>query len=220
MHQGLSPRVRGNRRSGAGMVVCAGSIPACAREPHFPTSGRRSRTVYPRVCGGTIAVQVGDCADHGLSPRVRGNQLAGSVVVVHVRSIPACAGEPLIRVSQPIIDEVYPRVCGGTRCHQRGLTADKGLSPRVRGNLDRRQLAVAQLGSIPACAGEPDDVECEKQPAGVYPRVCGGTRGGEAVQVSDEGLSPRVRGNPWQTRSRPQRHGSIPACAGEPRPNG
>ena len=50
---GLSPRVRGNRRSARGKGCCPWSIPACAGEPdsHFgPLAGRR---VYPRVCGGT-----------------------------------------------------------------------------------------------------------------------------------------------------------------------
>ena len=53
-----------------------------------------------------------------------------------------------------------------------------GLSPRVRGN----QLLVHPLadhpGSIPACAGEPvTPVELD-------------------LAIGDEGLSPRVRGNP------------------------
>ena len=52
--------------------------------------------------------------------------------------------------------KVYPRVCGGTRS-LRLLIAPTGLSPRVRGNLlaGLPVTAVNQLGSIPACAGEP-----------------------------------------------------------------
>ena len=73
--QGLSPRVRGNRdcasrlSTSAGSIpacagephpraVCmstsAGSIPACAGEPHPRAACMRVTKVYPRVCGGTI----------------------------------------------------------------------------------------------------------------------------------------------------------------------
>ena len=50
---GLSPRVRGNRDNPLGAVYDAGSIPACAGEPHRPQAARRPGRVYPRVCGGT-----------------------------------------------------------------------------------------------------------------------------------------------------------------------
>ena len=82
-----------------------------------------------------------------------------------------------------ICDRVYPRVCGGT-CHR------PGLSPRVRGN----RSVVPDMGSIPACAGEPPTTPirrsipaCAGEPGSipacageprcreVYPRVCGGT---------------------------------------------
>ena len=52
--------------------------------------------------------------------------------------------------------------------------------------------------------------------AWVYPRVCGGTSKTEAETVAIEGLSPRVRGNHRDVASARKRHGSIPACAGEP----
>ena len=70
---GLSPRVRGNQQpahhlaqgqrsipacagepeGGAGAGRGGGSIPACAGEPTPASGGITSRTVYPRVCGGT-----------------------------------------------------------------------------------------------------------------------------------------------------------------------
>ena len=50
----------------------------------------------------------------GLSPRVRGNQLHDLTLGYRNRSIPACAGEPHRALSLPAIEEVYPRVCGGT----------------------------------------------------------------------------------------------------------
>ena len=92
---GLSPRVRGNRGSGAGV-----SIP-----------GR----VYPRVCGGTPDVIIEPNVPEGLSPRVRGNPLEPPRQEPILRSIPACAGEPSTPADAVVPESVYPRVCGGTR---------------------------------------------------------------------------------------------------------
>ena len=52
---------------------------------------------------------------------------------------------------------------------------DAGLSPRVRGNRTWIGDCDANVGSIPACAGEPPAGRSERPSKGVYPRVCGGT---------------------------------------------
>ncbi len=132
------------------------------------------------------------------------------------RSIPACAGEPIGIIRIIPTNEVYPRVCGGTKSSSGGSYQDRGLSPRVRGNLtDRSQDALANR-SIPACAGEPPAGTHTPSPAGVYPRVCGGTSSLASMPQADMGLSPRVRGNPTVTLENGGNQGSIPACAGEP----
>ena len=51
---------------------------------------------------------------------------------------------------------VYPRVCGGTYFEAWFLTFRNGLSPRVRGNPVQIRVTETPVGSIPACAGEPD----------------------------------------------------------------
>ena len=51
---------------------------------------------------------------------------------------------------------VYPRVCGGTDTATTKEVLLEGLSPRVRGNRHRYPQNGGVLGSIPACAGEPD----------------------------------------------------------------
>ena len=91
----------------------------------------------------------------------------------------------------------------------------EGLSPRVRGN-PPLLLLLTLLGSIPACAGEPTTSATRPTGARVYPRVCGGTDLLFEVELADEGLSPRVRGNHRQVVLRDTGEGSIPACAGEP----
>ena len=71
-------------------------------------------SVYPRVCGGTLDKLEPALAVNGLSPRVRGNRTKRPGIVRVVGSIPACAGEPAIKVLTPPVTTVYPRVCGGT----------------------------------------------------------------------------------------------------------
>ena len=215
--EGLSPRVRGNRKTPVWAMNWPGSIPACAGEPQHTSSGGGPGRVYPRVCGGTQAKhwQPGLCP--GLSPRVRGNRGRGPVAVPEVRSIPACAGEPQLDGLQDSLGRVYPRVCGGTPPALDTIAAERGLSPRVRGNLAGLDGDAVQVGSIPACAGEPHHQSRVQALWQVYPRVCGGTGRSEAPDPQGPGLSPRVRGNRRPHSARTACHRSIPACAGEPR---
>ena len=117
--------------------------------------GQRPDMVYPRVCGGTLAVSSAAVLLGGLSPRVRGNLDATVQARMSAGSIPACAWEPLGEGVVYRFEAVYPRVCGGTL---KALASDlnvAGLSPRVRGNPTRMRRWDACWGSIPACAGEP-----------------------------------------------------------------
>ncbi len=132
---GLSPRVRGNQGGIWRGCAAGGSIPACAGEPAALRVETMRDRVYPRVCGGTPRTGERVSIVYGLSPRVRGNRRKEQLPNGHIRSIPACAGEPTWRRDAGRGPKVYPRVCGGTPDGQRvGLVA-----PR----------------SIPACAGEP-----------------------------------------------------------------
>ena len=112
---------------------------------------------------------------------------------------------------------VYPRVCGGTAATSWRPTPHSGLSPRVRGNHLVAGHDVLDRGSIPACAGEPVGGGDLRGAWRVYPRVCGGTNRNSHMALTIKGLSPRVRGNPVGNDGGIAPHGSIPACAGEPR---
>ena len=149
---------------------------------------------------------------------MRGNPYFAGGGIVVTRSIPACAGEPAVVARYNLRKAVYPRVCGGTLAAMYQRVASSGLSPRVRGNLRRPQRRHQPVRSIPACAGEPSasGVRCARH--WVYPRVCGGTGNPNASSSARMGLSPRVRGNPPPPSVPPPHSRSIPACAGEPRP--
>ena len=156
----------------------------------------------------------------GLSPRVRGNQMSPGRTTTCDGSIPACAGEPEMGVDIILTRWVYPRVCGGTIWQAGDGNRIVGLSPRVRGNQISGRWRNDAAGSIPACAGEPAKWPPTTPPPQVYPRVCGGTANPEVQRGGALGLSPRVRGNRWAAAGLPGWAGSIPACAGEPRPGG
>ena len=215
---GLSPRVRGNRVNLGVRCQRRGSIPACAGEPPSATRPSAATRVYPRVCGGTFLLRFHGLTLQGLSPRVRGNPLVGVKCAAYGGSIPACAGEPSATKPIPSMCRVYPRVCGGTRISPNNAVADYGLSPRVRGNPALEPQLHQANGSIPACAGEPKSSASTVRAPWVYPRVCGGTSMGVRRRETVKGLSPRVRGNLGPAPRRAATAGSIPACAGEPRP--
>ena len=109
-------------------------------------------------------------------------------------------------------------MCGGTVLSPRSMSGCRGLSPRVRGNPGLRPDLLVSNRSIPACAGEPYEFIWPLVVETVYPRVCGGTCVPTARAGSVAGLSPRVRGNPHPYPKRIPPLGSIPACAGEPKP--
>ena len=114
LSNGLSPRVRGNLLTADDDAKLTGSIPACAGEPAYFNDSGNADAVYPRVCGGTKTEKLSRCKSGGLSPRVRGNLISGSLKPLDTRSIPACAGEPPAQEGARAVLLVYPRVCGGT----------------------------------------------------------------------------------------------------------
>ena len=201
--------MRGRRRLG-------GSIPACAGEPKPVVGPMWNGRVYPRACGGTAVDLKGNQYLKGLSPRVRGNRSRTRYRRPRWGSIPARAGEPLPAEKLSKAQEVYPRACGGTILSGADLTDATGLSPRVRGNRRLRACACLGVGSIPARAGEPCNLDRFGGLCWVYPRACGGTASTSAWSALSRGLSPRVRGNPHHERDCLPGRGSIPARAGEP----
>ena len=92
----------------------------------------------------------------------------------------------------------------------------RGRSPRVRGSRAAGDDEEERPGSIPACAGEPDELYIEIVPYEVDPRVCGGAKLLNGLALREYGRSPRVRGSRCACRRTPGCGGSIPACAGEP----
>ena len=107
-------------------------------------------------------------------------------------------------------------MCGATRRPVPQVRADRGLSPRVRGNQPSWAAPSSSARPIPACAGQPVGVAVFLLQAAAYPRVCGATLPENLRHPLAYGLSPRVRGNPAARSHRCPGTGPIPACAGQP----
>ena len=202
--------------TGPEAVRPGGSIPARAGEPTEIADTASNAGVYPRACGGTPGEVVFLVNRKGLSPRVRGNHVGVDRHVQQFRSIPARAGEPRGRHHRPRPRLVYPRACGGTYAGVTPHSFGTGLSPRVRGNPYAEGLQRGNLASIPARAGEPEELRTPTVVSKVYPRACGGTRNSTHSGPLDCGLSPRVRGNLQVAHVGLLVRRSIPARAGEP----
>ncbi len=153
---GRSPRVRGSRAAIRASRGRRGSIPACAGEPCSSSGNGCPSRVDPRVCGGASPARPMSASARGRSPRVRGSLAAHGSDDGCDGSIPACAGEPSTSARVVVTAGVDPRVCGGAYVVKTGGLFPQGRSPRVRGSHARRVAQRHGLGSIPACAGEPE----------------------------------------------------------------
>ena len=130
-------------------------------------------------------------------------------------SIPAWAGETSGGSSNDKYRTVYPRVGGGNVRRLYPVLDVEGLSPRGRGKPQPTQFSTPSPGSIPAWAGETDELNAYASPYQVYPRVGGGNRQRSRIDTPRPGLSPRGRGKLSVGYGRVSECRSIPAWAGE-----
>ena len=90
-----------------------------------------------------------------------------------------------------------------------------GLSPHGRGILKLMMLTFVRTGPIPAWAGDTLIYLGFELAQGAYPRMGGGYMMMQIVGAFAEGLSPHGRGILRPRPRRRQRHGPIPAWAGD-----
>ena len=212
---GSSPRVRGKHP-----VLCRRDrpvrlIPACAGKTTACRAPPRPATAHPRVCGENSSREGRAHPLGGSSPRVRG-KLGGPLYSAEsCRLIPACAGKTLVGGEDADAAGAHPRVCGENQDLGVLDLTETGSSPRVRGKQRHPQARPDEAGLIPACAGKTSLARSAPQMRRAHPRVCGeNLRDGGGDEVPP-GSSPRVRGKLGAVRSRLDRLGLIPACAGK-----
>ena len=160
-----------------------------------------------------ISTRCGECV--GLSPLARG-KLAD---VVHGVSdpgpIPAGAGETHLEARLSRWLGAYPRWRGGNTGRRSFDRKTMGLSPLARGKLLLPVGFQANLGPIPAGAGETIRGQYSAGNFRAYPRWRGGNAPGGSFESQAWGLSPLARGKPAQDPVVDFAAGPIPAGAGE-----
>ncbi len=213
---GRSPRARGSPVAPLALRLVKGSIPACAGQPDaFALVGHLSG-VDPRVRGAAPPSWRPRARQSGRSPRARGSRPVAWLRRAALGSIPACAGQPLWCARRARDSRVDPRVRGAAPDVEPIRSASRGRSPRARGSRRAGRVRDAGRGSIPACAGQPDEDQVPLGHPGVDPRVRGAAAATSTADDVSTGRSPRARGSHRRRRRRAGCWRSIPACAGQP----
>ena len=192
------------------------SIPTCVGQPSVFSLTFSLTAVYPHVCGAAVQLCQREEDDIGLSPRVWGSLNTGNHLVIGIRSIPTCVGQPRTKVRLSLCRKVYPHVCGAATPAGLYRISAIGLSPRVWGSHTEDGASGDTLQSIPTCVGQPSAPGRHRIELEVYPHVCGAARGSNFHFPTRRGLSPRVWGSHKKTALSTTAERSIPTCVGQP----
>ena len=193
---GSSPRLRGTLNGGISCILLLRFIPASAgnTQPSTPTGA--GSTVHPRVCGEHPLLRYCTNPLSGSSPRLRGTQSATMAAPLHMRFIPASAGNTPYRRSAFWSSTVHPRVCGEHSPSWCSCRMATGSSPRLRGTHVTCISPSGDIRFIPASAGNTPFTQAPGSFLSVHPRVCGEHFSGGQVNNRVAGSSPRLRGTP------------------------
>ncbi len=211
---GSSPRLRGTRGKRKALVGFPRFIPAFAGNTTSANSRSGVTAVHPRVCGEHGFLPSAIHLRTGSSPRLRGTRDRLPEFQIHVRFIPAFAGNTLSSRRRSSVRAVHPRVCGEHPNPCRVFPHYFGSSPRLRGTRASRPKLAANARFIPAFAGNTpgDPPRTTKKP--VHPRVCGEHAALVNVIVPAGGSSPRLRGTHATLTLQSESDRFIPAFAG------
>ena len=212
---GRSPRARGRPLPGTANPEIQGPIPASAGETRSRIAPATSPRADPRERGGDASRSRSPRRTTGRSPRARGRLREQGERLSAVRPIPASAGETRRRRPRTRSSGADPRERGGDDHLDVAVRNDLGRSPRARGRLNDRPLLLAQLGPIPASAGETAAPWPCRGPPAADPRERGGDTSSASAIASACGRSPRARGRRERQERRLHLPGPIPASAGE-----
>ena len=193
---GSSPRGRGTRRSRDVRDGERRFIPARAGNARPAGPPDRPRPVHPRAGGERENGPENLVFRAGSSPRGRGTHRARAMGHVHLRFIPARAGNAARRTSAASGSPVHPRAGGERRPRARRWTATGGSSPRGRGTHPLHPARRRRLRFIPARAGNASSPPTAGRTRPVHPRAGGERTRGERARSTPSGSSPRGRGTP------------------------
>ena len=170
---GSSPRVRGTRFARHVPAPSPGIIPARAGNTSHISSCESVHRDHPRACGehgenGHAGVNEG-----GSSPRVRGTHRRCWHVQALRGIIPARAGNTTRRRRISRRSRDHPRACGEHSWAWTVMNGVAGSSPRVRGTRMTVNDYLAEVGIIPARAGNTAAGGLPHPSSRDHPRACG-----------------------------------------------
>ncbi|PKU92722.1 hypothetical protein CQR47_0571 [Bifidobacterium thermophilum] len=131
--------------------------------------------------------------------------------------IPACAGNTASPCLQRASSRDHPRMCGEHAIFAKNDSISTGSSPHVRGTRPVLSVSPADIGIIPACAGNTNRRFCTSSRLRDHPRMCGEHTYAIPYGASMGGSSPHVRGTRGPDVGHLPATGIIPACAGNTR---
>ena len=151
---GSSPRMRGKPPWCRGRRPCRRIIPAHAGQTALVQGTPAMPPDHPRACGANSGPLMPVHFQPGSSPRMRGKRHDDHVPAPDRRIIPAHAGQttPATPTTDTITD--HPRACGANAVVLMVVANIAGSSPRMRGKPHVRVDGFADLGIIPAHAGQ------------------------------------------------------------------
>ena len=141
---------QGRRRIGA---LAKRFIPAGAGNTWIRSTAFVAYSVHPRRCGEHRKGGKHQLLRIGSSPQVRGTLLSKCQIDVHIRFIPAGAGNTCCTQPPFMAKAVHPRRCGEHAFKCASFADSVGSSPQVRGTLCLYTTAKSVSRFIPAGAG-------------------------------------------------------------------
>ncbi|VEI03674.1 Domain of uncharacterised function (DUF2825) [Acidipropionibacterium jensenii] len=231
---GSSPHSRGTRPGAPACRRAHGLIPAFAGNTDQFDRCFRHIWAHPRIRGEHTEIPDPRPDGRGSSPHSRGTPCEESFAYFSRGLIPAFAGNTRPLTARRPAHGAHPRIRGEHPINAPRRSSVLGSSPHSRGTLRGVPCAVADLGLIPAFAGNTTRNRTHRSRTRAHPRIRGehdtrahepwplvgssphsrGTRNSGAPVIRCEGLIPAFAGN---TR----RVGGIkPSCGAHPRIRG
>ena len=211
---GSSPHARGTLLYLGNSLAEYRGIPACTGNAS-PTAGTSwTSSVHPRIRGERGYWRISAEKSGGSSPHMRGTPRHAPVHGLHLRFIPACAGDVPHSYPIPAPAAVHPRMRGERCLLTEQFTQTNGSSPHARGTQRVCRGHHVPGRFIPACAGNASMDRTNWPVSPVHPRMCGERTYGVSLMAARNGSSPHVRGTLSRLPEETDEGRFIPACAG------
>ena len=193
---GSSPLARGTPLAAAGRRDADRFIPARAGNTPHSARARRRRPVHPRSRGEHCHVIELSPHRRGSSPLARGTPDLLDRPLLHVRFIPARAGNTAHGHAGDPCAPVHPRSRGEHRVSPAASSSRSGSSPLARGTRRGRRLEGRVSRFIPARAGNTPRARSRNPRETVHPRSRGEHFFAGFFEGAVFGSSPLARGTP------------------------